>query len=74
MSFLTSFGSLCKDHTPFKTTLCFLKLTESVKTFKIVPDIAFCFNLNIRLFCQTLSNTLDTSKTTALNSRLSSKD
>ena len=31
---------------PFKMALCFLEQTESVIIFKIVSDIAFCFNLN----------------------------
>ena len=56
---------------PFKTTLCFLKQTESVIIFKIVSDTAFCFNFNIRPLCQTLTNALDISENTALTSRLS---
>ena len=59
---------------PFKTTRCFLKLRKSVIIFKILSDIPFCFNLNIRQLCQTVSNALDISKNTALNSKLSSKD
>ena len=59
---------------PFKTTSCFLKLRKSVTIFKILSDIPFCFNLNIRPFCQTLLNALDISKNAALTSRLSSKD
>ena len=59
---------------PFKTTLCFLKQRKSVMIFKILSDIRFCFNLDIRPLCQTLSNALDISKNTALTSRLSSKD
>ena len=56
---------------PFRTALCFLKQTQSVILFKIVSDIAFCFNLNIRPLRQTLSNDVDVSKNTALTSRLS---
>ena len=59
---------------PFKTTRCFLKLRKSVTIFKLLSDIPFYFNLNIRPLCQTLSNALDISKNTALTSRLSSKD
>ena len=59
---------------PFKMTHCFLKLRKSVIIFKILSDIPFCFHLNIRPLCQTLSNALDISKNTALTSRLSSKD
>ena len=59
---------------PFKTTLCFLKLRKLVIIFKILSDIPFSFNLNIRPLCQTLSNALDISKNTTLTSRLSSKD
>ena len=52
---------------PFKITHCFLKLRKSVIIFKIWSDIPFCFHLNKRPLCQTLSNT-------ALTSRLLSKD
>ena len=58
---------------PFKTTCCFLKLRKSVIIFKILSDIPFCFNLNIRPLCQNLSNVLDISKNTALTLSLSSK-
>ena len=47
---------------PFKITCCFLKLRKSVIIFKILSDIPFCFNLNMRPSCQTLSNALDISK------------
>ena len=59
---------------PFKKTRCFLKVRKSVIIFKILSDMPFCFNLNIRPLCQTLSNALDISKNIALTSRLSSKD
>ena len=55
---------------PFKTTGCFLKLRKSVIIFKILSDISFCFNWNIRSLCQILSNALDISKNTALTQRL----
>ena len=55
---------------PFKRTFSETKEIE----IKILSGIPFCFNLNIRPLCQTLSNALDISKNTALTSRLSSKD
>ena len=54
----------------FKMPRCFLKLRKSVIIFKILSDIPFCFNLNVKPLYQTLSN----AKNTALTSRLSSKD
>ena len=59
---------------PFKTTHCFLKLRKSVIILKFLSDIPFCFNLNIRPLCQTLSNTLYISNNTALTSRLTSNN
>ena len=41
---------------PFKTTRCFLKLKKPVTIFKILSDIPFCFNLNIRPLCQKLGS------------------
>ena len=58
---------------PFKTTRYLLELRKSVIIFKVLSDIPFCVNLNIRLLCQTLLNALDISKNTALTFRLSSK-
>ena len=44
---------------PFNTTLCFLFVKNCFKAFNKLPDILFLCNLNIRPFCQTLSNALD---------------
>ena len=55
-----------------KTNRCFLKLRKSMTIFKILSDIPFCFDLNIRPLCQTLSNALAKSKNIALTSRPSS--
>ena len=63
-------GKACK----FRMTRCFLNLRKSVPMFKILSDTPFCFNLNIRPSCQTLSNALVISKNTALTSKLSSKN
>ena len=41
---------------PFKTIRCFLKPRKSVIIFKILSDIPFFFNLNIKPLRQTLSN------------------
>ena len=53
--------SLQGKYSAFRTTLRDFK--KSVKTFKKVPLIPFSSNLCRRPLCQTMSNTLEVSKT-----------
>ena len=52
----------------FNTTLCFLFVKKSFKTFNKLPDIPFSYNLNIRPSCQTLSSAFEMSRKIPLTS------
>ena len=62
------------ENCPFNENLCFLFLRKSHKRFSKLPHIPFCFNLKMRLSCQTLSNALYISRKTPLPSNPSPND
>ena len=56
------------DFWPLRTNLCFLSLKNSDKISGRLPDIPFCYGLNITSLCYTLSKALEISRKTFLTS------
>ena len=59
---------------PFKVTLYFLSFKKSNTTLSSLREMRFCFRLEIKPLCQTLSNAFQVSRKRFLTSNSSSKD
>ena len=63
-----------KDSWPFNTTLCFLSFKKSLRVLKRLPDIPFCFHLEVRPLYHTLSKAFGMSRNKVKTWWLSWKD
>ena len=58
-----------EEDCPFDRTRCFLFVKKIFKTFSELPDIPFSCNLNIRPWCQALTNAFEMSRKIPLISK-----